>query len=256
MIAEIKGKVNKQNTNLTELREDELTGNFFGNMRYIPFTKGLKKILKNAIRPVELQNMINEIDVSYWDDKVFLWEKIRENDNITELDVRMDFSSIIIGIEVKYRSGLSSEDKEGDESISAENSFNQLSREARILRLVGADKKKLLLLLADDLACAETIQRIKIIDGVQLGYLSWQEVLIQLKGLTKLNNFEQLIVADIIELLEKKGFLRFSGFEMDIRDISNKDNWYFELPKVIKRFSFGSNKIVEDGYYEFERKHI
>ena len=54
MIAEIKGKVNKQNTNLTELREDELTGNFFGNMRYIPFAKGLKKILKNAIRPVEL----------------------------------------------------------------------------------------------------------------------------------------------------------------------------------------------------------
>lgn len=256
MIAEIKGKVNKQNTNLTELREDELTGNFFGNMRYIPFTKGLKKILKNAIRPVELQNMINEIDVSYWDDKIFLWEKIRENDNITELDVRMDFSSIIIGIEVKYRSGLSSEDKESDKSISAENSFNQLSREARILRLVGADKKKLLLLLADDLACAETIQGIKIIDGVQLGYLSWQEVLIQLKGLTKLNNFEQLIVADIIELLEKKGFLRFSGFEMDIRDISNKDNWYFELPKVIKRFSFGSDKIVEDGYYEFERKHI
>lgn len=256
MIAEIKGKVNKQNTNLTELREDELTGNFFGNMRYIPFTKGLKKILKNAIRPVELQNMINEIDVSYWDDKIFLWEKIRENDNITELDVRMDFPSIIIGIEVKYRSGLSSEDKESDESISAENSFNQLSREARILRLVGADKKKLLLLLADDLACAETIQGIKIIDGVQLGYLSWQEVLIQLKGLTKLNSFEQLVVDDIIELLEKKGFLRFSGFEMDIRDISNKDNWYFELPKVIKRFSFGSNKIVEDGYYEFERKHI
>ena len=252
MIAEIKGKVNKQNTNLTELREDELTGNFFGNMRYIPFTKGLKKILKNAIRPVELQNMINEIDVSYWDDKIFLWEKIRENDNITELDVRMDFSSIIIGIEVKYRSGLSSEDKESDESISAENSFNQLSREARILRLVGAHKKKLLLLLADDLACAETIQGIKIIDGVQLGYISWQEALIQLKGLTKLNNFEQLIVADIIELLEKKGFLRFSGFEMDIQGISNKDNWYFELPKVIKRFSFGSNKIVEDGYYEFE----
>lgn len=256
MIAEIKGKVNKQNTNLTELREDELTGNFFGNMRYIPFTKGLKKILKNAIRPVELQSMIDDIDVSYWDDKIFLWEKIRENDNITELDVRMDFSSIIIGIEVKYQSGLSSEDKESDESISAENSFNQLSREARILRLVGADKKKLLLLLADDLACAETIQGIKVIEGVQLGYLSWQEVLIQLKELTELNNFEQLIVADIIELLEKKGFLRFSGFEMDIRDISNKDNWYFELPKKIKRFSFGSNKIVEDGYYEFERKHI
>ncbi len=251
MIAEIKGKVNKQNTNLTELREDELTGNFFGNMRYIPFTKGLKKILKNAIRPVELQNMINVIDVSYWDDKIFLWEKIRENDNITELDVRMDFSSIIIGIEVKYRRGLSSEDKESDESISAEDSVNQLSREARVLRLVGSDKKKLLLLLADDLACAKTIQGIKVIDGVKLGYFSWQEVLIQLKELTELNDFEQLVIADIIELLEKKGFLRFSNFDIDISDISNKEYWHFESPKIMYQFSFGTDKFVEDKYYEF-----
>ncbi|MCM1124264.1 MAG: hypothetical protein NC416_16905 [Eubacterium sp.] len=256
MLAEIKGKVNRKNTNLTELREDELTGNFFGSMRYIPFTKGLKKVLKNAIRPVELQNMIDEIDTFYWDDKIFFWEKVRENDNITELDVRMDFPSITIGIEVKYRSGLSSDDEEGDESISAENSRNQLSREARVLRFVGADKKKLLLLLADDLACAETVRGTKMIDGVQLGYLSWQEVLIQLKGLTELNNFEQLIVADIIELLEKKGFSRFSGFEMEIPDVSNKDYWYFELSKIMKPFFFGSNIIVEDGYYEFGRKHI
>lgn len=84
-------------------------------MRYIPFNKGLKKILKNAIRPVELQK-------------------------------RMDSPAIVIGIEVKYRSSLSSEDTEEDESISAENSLNQLSREARGFRQVGADKKKLLLL--------------------------------------------------------------------------------------------------------------
>lgn len=74
MIAEIRGKVNRQNTNLTELREDELTGNFFGNMRYIPFNKGMKKILKNAIRPVELQSMIDEVDSYYWDDNIFLWD--------------------------------------------------------------------------------------------------------------------------------------------------------------------------------------
>lgn len=251
MIAEIKGKVNRQNTNLTELREDELTGNFFGSMRYIPFTKGLKKILKNAIRPAELQNMIDEIDAYYWNDNIFFWDKVRENERFTELDVRMDFPTITIGIEVKYRSGLSSEDEEDDESISAENSVNQLSREARVLRLVGSDKKKLLLLLADDIACAKTIQGIKVIDGVQLGYISWQEVLIQLKELTELNDFEQLVVADIIELLEKKGFLRFSNFEMGISDISNKDYWHFNLPKVMYRFSFGVDKIVEDKYYEF-----
>lgn len=195
--------------------------------------------------------MIDEVDSYYWDDNIFLWDRVRENENITELDVRMDFSSIIIGIEVKYRSGLSSEDKQDDENISAENSFNQLSREARILRLLGLDRKKLLLLLADDLVCAKTIQGIKVIDGVQLGYLSWQEVLIQLRELTELNDFEQLVVTDIMTLLEKKGFLRFSNFEMDIPDISNKDYWYFEASKVMCKFSFGVDKFVEDKYYEF-----
>lgn len=203
MIAEIKGKVNMQNTNLTSLREDELTGNFFGNLRYIPFAKGLKKVLRNAIRPTALQSMIDEIDADYWNDNLFLWDRVRESDRITELDVHMDFSTIVIGIEVKYRSGLSSEDTEEDENLSAENSINQLSREARVLHLLGPDKKKLLLLLADDLVCAETIQNVKIRDGVQLGYLSWQEVLIQLKKLTELNDFEQLIITDLIDLRVK-----------------------------------------------------
>ena len=251
MIAEIKGKVNRRNTNLTELGEDELTGNFFGSMRYIPFTKGLKKILKNAIRPIELQNMIDEIDAYYWNDNIFFWDKVRENESLTELDVRIDFPTITIGIEVKYRSGLSSEDDEDDESISADNSVNQLSREARVLRLVGSGKKKLLLLLADDLSCAKTIQGIKVIDGVKLGYISWQEVLIQLKKLTELNDFEQLIIADVIELLEKKGFLRFFNFYMDASDISNRDYWHFESPKIMRHFSFGTDIYVEDKYYEF-----
>ncbi len=251
MLAEIKGKINSLNTNLTELREDELTGNFFGNMRYIPFTKGLKQVLKNAIRPVELQTMIDDIDAYDWNDHLFLWDKVRENETITELDVRMDFASIVIGIEVKYRSGLSSKDMQTDENVSAETSFNQLSREARVLRLIGPDKKKLLLLLADDLVCAKIIQGVKMIDGVALGYLSWQEVLLQLKTLTGLNGFEQLIVADIIDLLEKKGFLRFSNFKMDISDISIEGFWNFKLPNAVKKFSFEIDTVVEEGYYEF-----
>ena len=49
MIAEIKRKVNRDNTNLTELREDELTGNLFGCLRYISFNNGfVNDICANA----------------------------------------------------------------------------------------------------------------------------------------------------------------------------------------------------------------
>lgn len=251
MIAEIKGKVNKQNTNLTELGEDELTGNFFGNLRYIPFNKGMKKILKNSIRPIELQNMVDEIDIYNWNKNIHFWKRVRECERSIELDVILDFPSIIIGIEVKYRSGISSEDEKDAEDISAETSSNQLSKEARVLNLIGSGKKKLLLLLADELSCAAILQSVKIIDGVQLGYLSWQEVLIQLKKLIDLNDFEKLVISDIIELLERKGFTRFSDFKIDIIDIFNMDYWKFELPILNSYFSFNYDKIIEEKYYEF-----
>ena len=251
MIAEISGKVNRQNTNLSELSEDELTGNFFGSLRYIPFDKGMKNILKNSIRPIELQSFIDEIHEEYWEQNLFLWKKVNVNGKSIELDVQMDFPSVIIGIEVKYYSGLSSEDEKNMEDISAENSNNQLSREARVLRAVGSDKKKLLLLLADDSACVKTIKNVKTVDGVQLGYVSWQEILVQLKKLTDLNDFEQLIVSDLIELLEKKGFFLFTDFRMAMQDISNTDYWNFVLPKQNYKFSFDFDMLIQEDYYEF-----
>ena len=166
MIAEIKGKVKC---------EDELTGSFFGNLRYIPFDKGLKKILRNAIRPIELQSLVDEIDAYYWNDNISFWDKVRVGGKITEFDVLMDFSTVTIGIEVKYQSGLSSDDGKDIADVSAENSKNQLSREARALRLVGTGKSKLLLLLADDLECAKIIPRTKVPDGVRLG---WRQILL------------------------------------------------------------------------------
>lgn len=247
MIAEIMGKINRENTNLTELREDELTGNFFGNLRYLSFNKGMKKILRNAIHPTELQGLIDEIDADNWDENLFLWEKVIENGKITELDVQLKFPSIVIGIEVKYCSGLSSEDGKEDENISCENSVNQLSREARVLDLIGSGRKKVLLLLADDLSCTKIIKDVKIVDNVELGYFSWQEVLLQLKKLTNLSDFEQLVISDLIELLEKKGFSRFSNFEFEAEDVCDTGYWNFTPNK----FGFRFDKIVEEKSYEF-----
>jgi hypothetical protein len=103
----------------------------------------------------------------------------------------------VIGIEVKYLSGLSSEDyvdnSNGNELIS----YNQLSREARALSQIGNEKSKLLILLADELSCAKIYQSDQmqnIINGAEFGYISWQEVLIALSKLDNLTLYEQVII--------------------------------------------------------------
>jgi hypothetical protein len=45
MIAEIKGKLWQTGYNLNEMLEDNLTGNFFEALRYIPFDLALRNIL-------------------------------------------------------------------------------------------------------------------------------------------------------------------------------------------------------------------
>ena len=65
MIAELKGKISSRGTNLTETLEDNLTGNFFGSLRYIPFSKGIKKILIEAIG----EEYFDEDEVEEWQKK-------------------------------------------------------------------------------------------------------------------------------------------------------------------------------------------
>ncbi|MEK4246582.1 hypothetical protein MKZ20_14770 [Psychrobacillus sp. FSL K6-2684] len=40
MIAEIRGKISRSGSNLTERLEDNLTGNVFGALRYLPYERG------------------------------------------------------------------------------------------------------------------------------------------------------------------------------------------------------------------------
>ena len=110
MIAEIYHK-------FTTYLEDELTGDFFGTMRYLPFNRGLNQIFKNyavSEDPQVKQILINltdeEFDVEFW--------KQSEN-GLVEIDGYIPLASAGIGIEVKYQSGLSGE--------------NQLEKEAKII---------------------------------------------------------------------------------------------------------------------------
>ncbi|MBA4688118.1 MAG: hypothetical protein H2184_13250 [Candidatus Galacturonibacter soehngenii] len=254
MLAELHNKVSGSSSNLTERSEDELTGNFFGTMRYMPFCKGLKKILMEGIYPEDLRNYIEDISLSEWADKIILWEKDKLEDGYTELDVKIEFEKILIGIEVKYLSGLSSDDEVFNQDEAYLLSSNQLAREARVLNQIGKEKQKLLLLLADELSCHDIVQNVKsrkIVENVELGYISWQSILTSLKKLNDLNSFEQVMANDLVCLLEKKGFERFKDFEME-SCVENNSYWIFD-GKVDIKFNFANMQNVKKGvYYEFK----
>jgi hypothetical protein len=71
VIAEIKGKLWQTGHNLNESLEDNLTGNFFGALRYIPFDLGLRNILSAGVYPSKVGDLIRKIHTDIWGDLKF-----------------------------------------------------------------------------------------------------------------------------------------------------------------------------------------
>ena len=194
MIAEIYHK-------FTTYLEDELTGDFFGTMRYLPFNRGLNQIFKNyavsedpQVKQILIDLTDEEFDVEFW--------KQSEN-GLVEIDGYIPLASAGIGIEVKYQSGLSGE--------------NQLEKEAKILLNEWCKcKDKVLLLVANAEDAKQIYNENKdkpIFHEVHLAYLSWQDILLGLDQVITLSIYEKRIIEDLKQLLTEKGFLSFEGFE-------------------------------------------
>lgn len=192
MIAEIHHKVF---SNL----EDELTGNFFGTMRYIPFQRGLKQIYMKYIHSLDesVHGLIrsiwtNDFDIEFWK---------RSELGYGEIDCYMELDGVGIGIEVKYQSDLSGE--------------NQLEREASMLSEWCKSGEKVLILVAGESDAKEIYQRNyqkECFADVHLAYITWQDILLGLDEIETINQFEDLMVEDLKRLLTEKGFMSFGGF--------------------------------------------
>lgn len=258
VIAEIKGKISCSGSNLNDRLEDDLTGNVFGTLRYMSFNYGIKQILMQGIYPKNLANIIENIDEEEWSQFIKFWPYDKEG----EMDVLIDFNDTIIGIEVKYLSGLSSDDDVNNNSSDSneagtsevnDESINQLSRESRIISRLGSNKKKILIFIADGESCSEVYKDVKsrgiIENDVELAYISWQSFLHGVKELKVENGYEKVIVSDLKDLLIKKGFESFKDF---IIEDKVEDNWYdFGIVKK-SSISFDIKEKVEgDLYYEF-----
>lgn len=202
MIAEI---YHKFSTNL----EDVLTGDFFGAMRYMPFNRGLNQIFKNyavSEDPQVTHILSNAAD----DDFNFEFWKRSEN-GLVEIDGFIPLTSVGIGIEVKYRSGLSGGD--------------QLEKEAQVLDEWCNGKEKLLILIGE----AEEAKAIyienkdkRVFRDVHLAYLSWQDILLGLDQVLISSSYEKKMIEDLKTLLREKGFVSFEGFSID-QPVVDKD---------------------------------
>lgn len=260
MIAEIHSKITKNNSNLSEIAEDELTGNFFGHLRYIPFNEGLKPILKNAVFPHDIADSIDSINTGFWNDNIEFWPYDSEG----ELDAYIEFDNVVIGIEVKYTSGLSSDDDVdyslSDEKAKVEQSRNQLQRESRIIARRAKSKRKILLLVGNAMDCVDiyiNISKRKLFLGsdVLFGYVTWQSLLRELRKLKCNNPFSALVISDLIALLTRKGFEQFHTMDFDMPYLVSYNEYYrFDYP-IESKFSFENAvqiKVEGDYYYEFK----
>lgn len=255
MIAELHGKISGSGSNLSDRLEDNLTGDVFGALRYLPFQIGMAQILK-AAHIESLTKYVSQLKLSYWGDCIQFWPY----HELGELDVFLELENAVIGIEVKYLSGLSSDD-EVENPISAtdilrEESRNQLARESRIVKEWSyGQKSAYLIFIANDSVCAPVCQNVYnrniMAPGVSLGYVSWQEILTQLSRLTPESPYERLVVDDLIQLLNRKGFERFHSFKLNNREDINP-NEYFLYDYTPSEFTFNLPQTVYKGdYYEY-----
>lgn len=248
MIAEIHGKISSSGSNLTDRLEDKLTGDVFGVMRYLPFSLGLKQIL-NATTFADQQETelptILAIEESF---NYLFWPRYDEG----EPDLILESKNAIILIEVKYQSGLSSDDEIED----PEESRHQLARESQILNRIKGNKEAFLIFLAKQSDAApiyfKTLEKNKIHENIHFGYLSWSTVLETLVGIRTngiLSFPNDIIINDLIKLLRKKGFERFKNFKITSEEITT--GAFLFNSKNTPRFAFNFSQTINNSYYEY-----
>lgn len=247
MIAELNNKIpSKLSTS-----EDLLTGNFFGIIRYTNIENTIPCVFESStFDKIEDENIFAEAMTSICksQDPFNFWPKYESD----EIDLIIELNEYVIGVEIKYNSGLSSDDEISNlNNNEIQNSYNQLAKYSRMLESKYPLKKKVLLFLAKENTVSYTyysvLKRNIISNNVSFGFLSWQEILISLEKYNSPPN-ELIIVNDLIKYLKKKGFDTFKSFNIN-ETISR--NSFFKF-KFNERFSFQSKRNISKIFYKYE----
>ena len=179
--------------------EDQLTGNFFGALRYLPYSIFREKMI-SCIIPITTRKLLDHslplAIGTEWGRNLHFWRHYPGSQ--TEPDIIIELDQVVILIEVKYNCGLSGDD--------------QLIREAELLLRNYPNKAKFLLLLAREESAIAIFneQKASIPSEVFFGYITWQGLCDSLRK----NQSDSLVCDDLVALLDEKGFDGFRGFSM------------------------------------------
>lgn len=188
---------------------------------------------------------IHDYDLEY-----MFWPKHYQG----EIDLLIGHQEILIGIEVKLFSGLSSEDDNLELIEEPAESKNQLIRYAMMLNSIGTGLRKHLIFLAplQYVTIVEQEMRSRRIfpNTVSLGFLSWEEVLesLELIEADKLEKGQQFILSDLKKLLVKKGFTRFTGFSSSSTNPIEANGIFRFKPRKTIDWKWSTELIGGKGY--------
>jgi hypothetical protein len=201
--------------------EDQLTGNVFGALRYLPYSV-TRQIIIESVLPVSASAFLEQLLPSEiggeWGRNVYFWR--RYPDSQTEPDIVMELGQVAILIEVKFNSELSGND--------------QLIRETELLTRNYPNKEKILILLAREQSAISIFNDHKsnIPADISFGYITWQrlfDAICKSKG-------DSLVCKDMAELLNEKGFSGFRGFGMMNEETIRAFRTVREAHKNVQKF--------------------
>ncbi len=243
MIADIYGKLSRSGSNLSEKLEDKLTGDIFGAVRYLPADKLLLPFLRKAywLDPDNHDRKLLELEFSTEPEIAFWPHHYIGIEPDVEITGDRLHQKIKILIEVKYKSGLSSDD-DCSQNVSALESNNQLIRQAKALADTVKTERKILIFLTEDGSYPRNVlDRVSRIlrtepklSEIELFWLSWHDIseVLSFMRCCILSVFERRISDDLYRYCDRKQFRRY-----DYRFGKRHSSWSFKLTFDKKRTS-------------------
>jgi hypothetical protein len=274
MIAEIHSKISSTGSNLSNRLEDKLTGDVFGALRYLPFAIGLGPVLQKTdlLKEAEGANFSDFLAGMNSDARMpqyKFWPPHKEG----EIDLLLDFSEGLIGIEVKYLSGISSTDDVSNQGFSEfdsesesesksgfefEKSGHQLARESRMLKSQQRNRPAWLIYLTkqgEASAEAYHVLHHELLEPeVGFGILSWSDVREAL--VDSLNSavdpYHKIVLEDLTTFLKLKGFNRFKSFQHELPK-TKIGLQHFSFDRIVS-FHFDSPQTIDsNGYFNYQK---